>query len=108
MLTTEKAFDMLPNVVDLYDKLDLDGYRKKVAEENKGKSLDQMSAGINLFKFVLKNSGKVKNEVFEIVAVFEDKAVEEIKAQNFITTMNSFKEIFSDKEAVGFFKDAIR
>ena len=108
MITTSQAFDMLPAVVDLYDKLDLDEYRKKIAEENKGKQLDQMSAGINLFKFVLKNSGKVKNEVFEIVAIFEDKPIEEIKAQNFMVTAKSLKEIFSDKEAMELFKSAVK
>jgi len=108
MLTTEQAFDMLPAVVDLYDKLDIDGYREKIAEENKGKKLDEMTIGVNLFKFVLKNSLKVKQEVFEIVAVFEGKTVDEIKNQNFMTTINSFKEIFMDKEAVNFFKSAIR
>ena len=108
MITTSQALDMLPAVVDLYDKLDLDEYRKKIAEENKGKQLDQMSAGINLFKFVLKNSGKVKNEVFEIVAIFEDKPIEEIKAQNFMVTAKSLKEIFSDKEAMELFKSAVK
>ena len=108
MISTEKVFDMLPSVVDLYDKLELDEYRKKIAEENKGKPLDQMSAGINLFKFVLKNSAKVKAEVFEIVAIFEDKTVEEIKAQNFMLTMKTFKEIFTDKEAMDLFKSAMR
>jgi len=108
VITTSQAFDMLPVVVDLYDKLELDEYRKKIAEENKGKPLDQMSAGINLFKFVLKNSGKVKDEVFEIVAIFEDKQVEEIKAQNFMVTAKSLKEIFSDKEAMELFKSAMQ
>lgn len=107
MISTEKIFDMLPAVVDLYEKLELDEYRKKIAEENKGKPLDQMSAGINLFKFVLKNSGKVKDEVFEIVAIFEDKTVEEIKAQNFMITFKTFKEIFSDKEAMELFRSAM-
>ena len=107
MLTTEKAFNLLPSVVVLYDKLGIDDYRKKMAEENKGKELDQTTLGINLFKFVLKNSGRVKNEVFEIVAVFEEKTIEEIREQNFMSTINSFKAILSDKEAVSFFKQAI-
>ena len=108
MISTSKAFDMLPSVVDLYDKLDIDSYRKKTTDENKGKELDQTTLGINLFKYVLKNSGRVKNEVFEIVSVFEDKPVEEIRGQSFVSTINSFKAIFSDKEAVSFFKQAIR
>ena len=108
MISTEKAFDMLPSVVDLYDKLGVDDYRKKMAEDNKGKKLDQMTEGISLVKFILKNSGKAKEEVFEIVAVFEEKTVEEVKKQNFMITFNSFKAIFSDKEALSFFKQAIR
>ena len=108
MINTEMAFDMLPSVVDLYDKLDIDTYRKKMAEENKGKELDQTTLGINLVKYVLKNSGRVKNEVFEIVAVFEEKPVEEIKTQNFMVTVKSLKEILSDEEAMGLFRDAIR
>ncbi|MBC2721839.1 hypothetical protein [Desulfosporosinus sp.] len=108
MISTEQAFDMLPSVVDLYDKLDIDGYRKKFAEENKGKELNQKELGIHLIKYVLKNSAKVKDEVFEIVAVFEDKPVEDIRKQNFIITFKSFKGIFSDKETMSFFKDAMR
>lgn len=108
MISTSMAFDMLPSVVDLYDKLQIDEYRKKMAEENKGKELDQTTMGINLFKFILKNSKKVKEEVFDIVAVFKEKPIEEIKSQNFVTTVKSLKEIFSDKEAMGLFKDAIR
>ena len=108
MITTSKAFDMLPSVVDLYDKLDIESYRKKFAEENKGKKLDEMTKGIDMIKFILKNSGKVKPEVFEMVAIFEEKTVEEIKKQGFMVTVNSLKKIFSDKETMGFFKDAMR
>jgi len=108
LINTSKAFDMLPAIVDLYDKLQIDTYRKKVAEENKGKKLDEMAIGIDLFKYVLKNSSKVKEEVFEIVAVFEEKTVEEIKVQSFMITVKSLKEIFSDKEAMSLFKSAMR
>lgn len=108
MLTTEQAFDMLPSFVDIYDTLDMDSYRKKFAEENKGKKLDQTTIGIDGFKYILRNSGKIKEEIFEIVAIFEDKTVEVIKKQNFLITMKSFKEIFTDKEAMDFFKSAMR
>lgn len=108
MLTTEKALDMLPAFVDIYDKLDMDSYRKKAAEENKGKKLDPMTIGIDGFKFVLKNSGKVKEEILEIVAAFEEKTIEEVRKQNFMITIKSFKEVFMDKEAVGFFLDAVK
>lgn len=109
MINSEKAFDMLPSVVDIYDKLDLDGYRKKIAEENKGKKdISNETLGIDLFKYVLKNSGKVKEEVFEIVAIFEEMPIEEVKAQSFMKTINTIKGIFSDQETTDFFKSAMQ
>lgn len=108
MITSEKVFDMLPTVVTLYDKLDIDSYRKKLAKENTKKKLDSNDLGIEIVKYVLKNSSKVKEDFFEIVAIFDDKTVEEVKLQSFGKTINSIKEIFSDKETVGFFKDAIQ
>lgn len=109
MFTTEKAFDALPTVVDLYDKLDIDGYRKKISEENKGKGkkVDVNAIGINLLKYILTNTPKIKEEVFSLVAIFEDKTVEEVKAQNFVKTLKTFKTIFEDKDLMDFFKQAI-
>jgi hypothetical protein len=106
MISTETVFDMLPSVVILYDKLDIDGYRKRLAEKNKG-NMDAEKIGIDLFKYILKNSGKIKPEVFEIVATFEGKSVEEISSQSFMTTVNTLKDIFTDKETMDFFKQAM-
>lgn len=110
MFNTEKAFDMLPTAVVLYDKLDLDGYRKKLADDNKGKNKKDINVnvlGIDLFKYILANCGKIKEEVFEIVAIFEDKTVEEVKVQSFGKTISTVKEIFTDKETMELFKSAI-
>jgi hypothetical protein len=108
MLDTEKVFDMLPVVVELYDKLDIDGYRKKIAKENKGKKdVPNEEIGIDLFMYILKNSAKIKEEIFEVVAIFEDKTVEEIKAQSFVVTINAIKEIFQDEQTVGFLTQAM-
>jgi hypothetical protein len=106
MVSTEKVFDMLPMVTDLYDKLDLDGYRKKITKENK-KNINAKDLGIDVFKYILKNSGKVKEEVFEIVSIFEEKPIEEVKAQSFLLTINTLKEIFEDKETTDFLKQAM-
>jgi hypothetical protein len=108
MINSEKIFDMLPVVVELYDKLDLDTFRKKLAEENKLKKLDENDLGIEIFKHILKNSAKVKENFFEIVAIFEDKTIEEAKAQSFAKTISTIKEVFMDKEMTGFFKQAIQ
>ena len=110
MFTTEKAFDMLPTVVVLYEKLDIDGYRNRLIEENKDKSkkdLDIKVLGTDIIKYILKNSYKVKEEVFEIVSIFEEKDIEEVKAQSFIKTINTIKEIIADKDAMELFKSAI-
>jgi len=108
MVNTEKVFDMLPVVVELYDKLNLDEYRKKLQKENKVKKINSNDLGIEIFKHILKNSSKVKDNFFEIVAIFEEKTVDEIKAQSFAKTINTIKDIFTDKEMTGFFKQAIQ
>lgn len=107
--STEKAFDMLPVITILYDKLDIDGYTKKIKEQNKGKTdVNSELLGIDLFKYILKNSGKIKEEVFEVVAIIEEKTVDEIKAQNFMTTINTIKDIFQDKETTDFLAQAMK
>lgn len=108
MITSEQAFDMLPMVVDIYDKLDFDTYRKELKEKYEGKKADQLTVGIEAFKYVFKNSGKVKEEVFSIVAIAEGKPIDEIKKQSFTKTILTFKAIFSDKDAVDFFKQAMQ
>lgn len=107
-IDSEQAFDLLPYVADIYEKIDLDGYRKKVTNENKGeKDIDQQQVGIDAIKYVLKNSTKVKEEFFNIVAIAEHKTVAEVKKQSFIKTIQSIKNIFSDPDLVDFFKQAM-
>ncbi len=112
MINSEKAFDMLPSVVDIYDKLNIDDYRKKMTEQykkdkEKGIMVTQMDAGIDLFKYVLRNSSKVKDDFFEIVSIMDEKSIEEVKKQPFSKTITAIKEIFTDKEAIDFFKQAM-
>jgi hypothetical protein len=108
MIRSEQAFDMLPYVVDIYDKLEIDKYRKELAQKTKGEKIDVESLGIEAFKYVIKNSGKVKEEFFNIVAIAEEKTPEEIKSQPFLKTMAKFKEVFTDKELTDFFKQAMQ
>lgn len=110
MINSEKAFDMLPHVVDIYDKLDLDGYRKKITKKNQEKEVevDVMDIGIDVFKFILKNSGKVKEEFFNIIAIADDKEIEEVKNQSLAKTLSDIKRVFGDKELLDFFKSAMQ
>lgn len=108
MLTSEQAFDMLPHVADLYDKLNLEDYRKQLKEKYQGKEADDHAVGIEVFKHIFKNSGKIKGEVFHIVAIADGKTVQEIKEQSFTKTIMALKSIFSDKETVDFFRQAMQ
>lgn len=108
MINTEQAFDMLPTVVELYEKLDIDGYRKQLIKENKGKkNINSEILGIDFFKYVLKNSRKIKKEMFEVVAIFTEKTIEEVKKQSPVETINTFREIFEDEDVIELFKSAI-
>lgn len=106
-VNTERAFDALPHVVEIYEKLEMDKYIKKERVKNKGKKVDEINVGIDLFKHVLKNLNKAKEEVFEVVAVFEDKSVEEVKKQPLTKTLGSIKKLFGDEDLLGFFKSAM-
>lgn len=111
-ITSERAFDMLPYVVDIYDRLDI----KEFAEREKEKTKDvpkeklvetQKAIGENFIKYIIKNSSKVKEEFFCIVAIAQDTDIETVKQQNFLTTIKTFKEIFTDKDLMSFFKSAM-
>lgn len=114
MLSTEKAFDILPFISDIYEKIDLkdfiETYKEKNKDKNKNenKALRQTIAGLDLFSFVMKQSGKVKEEFFNIVAIAEDKKVEDVKKQSFVLTLKTIKELFTDKELNDFFKQAMQ
>ena len=112
MLTTEKAFDILPYVSDIYEKIDIKEFINEYREKNKGNKDDieqkQILSGLDLFSFILKQSGKVKEEFFEIVAIAEDMKVEDVKKQSFAKTIKTIKEIFTDKELTDFFKEAMQ
>ena len=108
MINTDKAFDMLPFVVDMYDKLEIDQYRKALQEKHKGKEADKLTVGIEVVKYLIKNINKAKPEVYGIVSVMQDKSIEEIKSQPFTKTFMDIKDVFTDKELVDFFKQAMQ
>jgi len=108
MLKTDIVYDALPMVVEIYEKLDVDGFRTKMTKENKGKEIDNKALGIKLVMFILKSTPLIKEEVFEVVSVFEGLTVEEVKAQSIGKTIGSLKEILMDEEAIELFKSAVK
>ncbi len=108
MINSNQAFDMLPFMVDIYDKLKIDSYRKNLIEKTKGKTVDKKELGIDLVKYIVKNSKNVKEEFFNIVAIAEEKTIEEIKSQSLVKTIKTFNEIFTDPDLTDFFKSAMQ
>lgn len=50
---------------------------------------------------------KRKEDVFGILAVMNEKTVEEVAKQNFIMTLKQAKTAFKDKELIDFFKSCM-
>lgn len=113
-ISTEKAFDMLPHALDIFEKLDVQSYGKKKAEEYKKKhpekELTDMQAeiGIDILKHVVKNSKKVKEEFFSLVAIASDVDIETAKKRPLSESINVLKEVFMDKELMDFFTAAMQ
>lgn len=117
MISSEKAFDMLPHVSDIYEKIDMGKYianKKFEVVKNKAKNKEEvdevkiMGYGLDMFSYIMKNSPKVKDEFFNIVAIIEDKELEEVKAQPLGSTLKTIKLLFEDAETMIFFKQAMQ
>lgn len=110
MITTEKAFELLPYISDIYEKLDVSEFIKKYQESKKEEDVEkrQIIAGLDIFSFLMKQSGKVKEEFFNVVAIVEDKKIEEVKKQSLAETLKTIKGLFTDKELTDFFKEAMQ
>lgn len=108
-METEKALDMLPHAVDIFEKLDVMAQGKKIAAKYKGKKkVDPLEVGIQVTAFILKNAPKVKTEILSIVAIAEDKTIEEVKKQSLVKTFTTFKSLVRDPELLDFFKSAMQ
>ena len=114
MIDTEKAFDMLPHAVEIFEQLDIQAYGKRKAEEykkkNPGKDIKEMQSeiGIDIIKHIVKSSQKVKQEFFSIVAIAAGVDLETAKKRPLAESMQTFKEIFMDKDLLDFFKGAMQ
>lgn len=105
-VNTEQAFDMLPHAADIYTNLNLKEYFKKnqvKPKKDEDLTAAKKLAGIDAIAYILKNSPKAKNEFFHIVAIFEEKTVDEVKKQPITTTIKTIKEIMTDEELMDFF-----
>lgn len=108
MINSEQAFDMLPHMAIIFEKLDIEGYRKKSLAKYKNKdNVDYKKIGLEVVLYIVKNSNKVKEEFFSIVSIADNKSIDEVKSQSLTKTITTFKEIVTDKDLMGFFKTAM-
>ena len=111
MINSEKAFDMLPYVSDIYEKIDMGKYiankKFEIAKNKNNDEVEIMGYGLDMFSYIMKQSPKIKDEFFQIVAIIEDKTLEEVKAQNLGETIGTIKALFEDIETMDFFKQAM-
>ena len=111
MITNDKAFDMLPYAVEIFEKLDIETYIKKntvEADEQEDTTELTREQGIKMVKYIIKNANKVKEEVFNIVAISEEKTVDDIRKESVSVTIKTFKEIIQDEELMGFFSQGTK
>ena len=114
MITTEKVFDILPDIIDMYEKIGLKDYNRKLATEYRKKYPDkpisdyQEEIGRDVIFYIIKNSKRAKNEFFKVISVLADVTEEEAKKQSLSQTLKIFNELLKDDELMDFFTTAMR
>ncbi len=112
MLTTEKAFDCLPYVADIFEKLNLQNELDKMREEvmkTKGKKEErQRKMGMAFIMHIVRNSPQCKESFFPLMSVIMDCTVEEAKLKPVGETVGALKQLFADEDLMGFFNSAVQ
>lgn len=114
MLTTEKAFDMLPYAVAILEKLDLQTEGRRLAEKQRAANPDQSvgvlqrDVGAALILHVVRNSGKVKDEFFALLGVATGTDAKTAKTRPLTESLQVLQEVFLDTELMGFFTAAVQ
>jgi hypothetical protein len=113
-ITGEQAFDMLPAMCRIFEKLDLTKIVMQVRQENKDNNIKKATkTTINdstnkVLKYVSKNIPKIKSEFFEIVGIAWNVSAEEAKKAGIGACMKVFFVILKDPDMTDFFGQAIQ
>ena len=111
MITTEKAFDLLPYVADIFDQLDLEKVldeKRAEAKKQKGTAEERQKAlGLSMIMHIIKNTDKCKKSFFPMISILCDCTEEEAKQKPISETIAALKSLFADEELMGFFKSAV-
>lgn len=109
-LSTERATDVLceltPYIANIVEDSELMESLRDAIDTKKVKTKAELIAigagkATKLIPIILKNR---RSDVYGILAVLNEKSVEEIAKQNLLVTMRQIKDVSKDKELVDFFK----
>lgn len=109
-LSTERATDVLceltPHIANIVEDSELMESLRSAIDTDKVKTKAELIAigagkATRLIPIILK---KRRSDVYGILAVLNEKTVEQIAMQNFLVTMKQIKDMARDKELVDFFK----
>ena len=109
-LSTERATDVLceltPHIANIVEDSELMESLRDAIDTDKVKTKAELIAigagkATRLIPIILK---KRRSDVYGILAVLNEKSVEDIAKQNFLVTMRQIKDMAKDKELVDFFK----
>lgn len=100
-VAVEKLCNVAPVLADLTEKLSNDADFKAFMN-GKGEKTNRNFI-FNVVPHLLKN---YRDEAFEILAVWNDKTVDDVKAQPLGTTIAEIKAIFSDEDFRSFFSSS--
>lgn len=109
-MTTEQATDVLceltPSITEILSDTELIGELNKAvnAEEVKTMGAKIVLFGEKITKIVPILLKKKRKCVYRILGVLNEKTVDEISKQNFLTTALQIREITKDKDLIDFFK----
>lgn len=114
-LSTDRGLDVLveitPYVSNIATSETLAVELKKLAEtpvSGLKSSLQQMVFGADVFSRLIPILLKERrNDVYGILAVLNEKPIEEIAEQNIMQTISMIREVFSDKDMLSFFKSFV-
>ncbi|WP_335871965.1 hypothetical protein [Bacillus sp. 2205SS5-2] len=104
---SEQIFDMLPYAVEIYEKVDLDSYAEKLKKKYKNKKVSQDKIFWEVLMHILKNSQKVKDDFFSVLAIAQGITLNEAKKKPIKESFETFKAIIEDNDLMGFLKASV-
>lgn len=101
-IAVEKLCSLAPIISELSEKLSKDKEFKTFMQSYN----DERTNRVFVFKVLPLLIKNYHEEAFEMLAIWYEKSVDEVKAQPFSVTVEEVKKIFSDKDFLGFFSSS--